>query len=272
MVFEDQTERVLQGGTPSINKILPKSGLPSTRSGRTEKVIGSILNLGSTKPTDMKLISTRGDNANHAFNALPGHPSQDKIRDPDSDAKIKRELIDPGKALASTKLPTDQAARMYDDQLRALLAGADADMRDILADAFKRRPIEPMTPGELKAKVETELAAYRAAEAQRRAKNWIAANRPSADAKLQKRVLDFFVAQVDKGTSGDIQAALMQALPVPEVVIADTNWGGPEGQTFFVAAPDPVTGDLVMWKKDAFTGRMTPAGQNWEDSNWYEVK
>lgn len=270
--FEDQTERVLQGGTPSINKILPKSGLPSTRSGRTEKVIGSILNLGSTKPTDMKLISTRGDNANHAFNALPGHPSQDKIRDPDSDAKIKRELIDPGKALASTKLPTDQAARMYDDQLRALLAGADADMRDILADAFKRRPIEPMTPGELKAKVETELAAYRAAEAQRRAKNWIAANRPSADAKLQKRVLDFFVAQVDKGTSGDIQAALMQALPVPEVVIADTNWGGPEGQTFFVAAPDPVTGDLVMWKKDAFTGRMTPAGQNWEDSNWYEVK
>ncbi|MEP2717914.1 hypothetical protein [Pseudophaeobacter sp.] len=270
--FEDQTERVLQGGEPSIDNMLGTTGLLTSRSGRTKDVVGSILGLGSTKPTDMKLISTRGDNANHAFNALPGHPSQDKIRDPNSDAKIEKELVQPGRALASTKLPADQAARLYDDQLRALLPSVSADMRDLIAEAFKRRPTEPMTPKNLKAKVQTELAAYKAVEAQRRADDWVAKNRPDADAAMKQRVLDHFTKAVDSDTSADIQASLMDALPVPEVVIADTNWGGPEGQIYFVAAPDPVTGDLVMWQKNVATGRMTLAGKNWEDSNWYEIK
>ena len=270
--FEDQTQRVLHGGTPSMENMLGKTGLLTSRSDRTKGVVGEILGLGASKPTDMTLVSTRGEKANHAFNALPGHPSQDKIRDPDSDAKIEKELIEPGRTLASTRLPTDQTARIYDDQLRALLPGASADMRDLISEAFKRRPTEPMTPRELKTKVETELETYKAAKAQRRADDWIAKNRPTANATQKRRVLDHFLKQVDSSTSEDIHAALMEALPVPEVVIADTNWGGPEGQVYFVAAPDPVSGELVMWRKDVVTGRMTLAGKNWEDCNWYEIK
>jgi hypothetical protein len=42
-------------------------------------------------------------------------------------------------------------------------------------------------------------------------------------------------------------------------------------QILFVVAPDPSTGDLKMWKKDKFSGKLTPLGKNWEDANWYKV-
>jgi hypothetical protein len=68
-----------------------------------------------------------------------------------------------------------------------------------------------------------------------------------------------------------VDTALVNSMDMPEIVVADSNWGGPEGQILFVVAPDPSTGDLKMWKKDKFSGKLTPLGKNWEDANWYKV-
>lgn len=154
----------------------------------------------------------------------------------------------------------------------------DAD-RDLLVKALKNAPAADMTPAEIKTKVATEMAAWRDVQAQRELDEWFAAD----NAKLKREgkperansekagYLDWFKNKVDGDIKGEIDAVLMQDLAMPEVVMADTNWGGPEGQVFFVAAPDPSTGDLKLWKKTMPGGKMQPAGDNWAQANWYEI-
>jgi len=75
-----------------------------------------------------------------------------------------------------------------------------------------------------------------------------------------------------KWISEEMQGELVAALPMPEIKIADTNWGDNESHTFFVMAPDPLTGELILWKKDEIKGTMVPAGDNWSDAKWDTLK
>ncbi|HPE24691.1 hypothetical protein [Albidovulum sp.] len=277
--FEWQTQQVLHGGKPGIYDMTPASDPPPSEAERTSAVIKGMMAKQGDMSGGMSLISTRGDNANHAFNALPTDPSFDKLRGGNIDDKIRDELVDPGKKIATTKLPRERAAKMYEDQIKTAMQGKpDAD-RDLLVKALKNAPAADMTPAEIKTKVATEMAAWRDVQAQRELDEWFAAD----NAKLKREgkperansekagYLDWFKNKVDGDIKGEIDAVLMQDLAMPEVVMADTNWGGPEGQVFFVAAPDPSTGDLKLWKKTMPGGKMQPAGDNWAQANWYEI-
>ncbi|MFT7060716.1 MAG: hypothetical protein ACJASV_003240 [Pseudorhodobacter sp.] len=95
---------------------------------------------------------------------------------------------------------------------------------------------------------------------------------PTATNADKASYLVFYQNQV----SGEIKAAsdtyLINKIDVPEVVIGDVNWGGPEGQSLFIVAPDPVTGDLVLWEKDKFSGKIKLLDKNWADGPWDTVK
>lgn len=278
--MERQTAMVLDGGTKTNDTVLASSS-SKTEAKRCEDVLGAILTLQKgSSGGDMMPLGTLGKNANHAFNTLPNDPSLDKIKDPDSARKIKENLVDPGKEMARRKLPAEQAAKMFEDQVRAAMEGKPDNERDLLTAALKKRPTTDMTPAELKAKVATELSAWRDAAAQRRLDEWFerenkkrqAAGTPLRAPSEKPGYLDWFKDNTEDSLKADLDAALLKEFPPPEVVIADTNWGGPEGQVFFVMAPDPGTGDLKIWKKTMPGGKMTPAGKNWADAKWDTVK
>jgi hypothetical protein len=67
-----------------------------------------------------------------------------------------------------------------------------------------------------------------------------------------------------------IDTFLLKELNYPEFVLADTNWGDARGHTLLVVAPDPSspTGELRLWKKDAFTGKMTREDDKWVNNDW----
>ncbi len=265
--MEYQTAAVLEGAPYTRADILgekPATGV--TRSARTSQIIQSVLGIPGTD--DLEPVGTGGENAAHAFNALPNHPSNAKLQGPDMAAKIQSELVAPGQAVAAAKLPADRAARMFDDQIKAMAAKADDIERPLLIAALANEPTTEMTPQEVNDKIQAEVVAYRDVVAQKRADAYVADKEPTADNPRKAVILNFYKSQVKNQVDQDIGSYLMERLPMPEVVIADSNWGGPEGQTLFVAAPDPRTGDLILWKKDEFSGEMTPLGQNWEDGTW----
>lgn len=279
--FEWQTLKTLNGGNPQITGIQGDNAAGKPEGERTVEVISAMLGAQATMGgRDMSMVSTRGTKANHAFNTLPNHPSLDKIKDPGSAQKIKDTLVDPGKAMALKKLPAEQAAKVFEDQIRAAMEGKPDGERDLLVAALKNRPTVEMTPAEIKAKIATELAAWRDVAAERRLdaalheanKEQVAKGLPPFGPDIKAANMQSFKDMVENEIKGEADVALMKELQPPEIVIADSNWGGPENQVFFVAAPNPVTGELTMWKKTMPGATMVPLGKNWADADWYKVQ
>ncbi|MFN4158316.1 MAG: hypothetical protein ACK4GO_07940 [Gemmobacter sp.] len=272
--MENAAKKVVKGGNPTIDTVLANVGTPPpSRSERTAGILGAVLGKHGEMPGDMHMLRTSGADAGHAFNALPKHPSMDKIRDPDSAAKIQRELIEPGRAIASAKMPGAQAARLYQDQVEAMMQGRNEVVRKALVGMMKKAPKADMTPAEIATRVMTDA---RAAISTARAQAFIASDEPRANTARKAVILKFYEDAFDKDESPSVEARmreqLMATLQPPMVVVADSNWGGPEQQDYFVAAPDPISGELVMWTRTEPGGRMAPLGKNWEDGPWGWIK
>src|SRR5690606_14647799 len=121
-------------GSPSTTKFLSKNSSGAPAGERNKQILKSLIQQHATMPGEFGLMGTTGDDANHAFNALPKHPSADKLKGGDLDEKIQRELIEPGQKIASTKLSKEQARALYEAQLTAELGkGSDAERDLILA-------------------------------------------------------------------------------------------------------------------------------------------
>lgn len=271
---EPAAKKVLDGGSPVKQDILANIGTPApTRSERTASVLTAVMGKHGTMVGDMALMGTSGTNAGHAFNALPNDPSMDKIRDPDSAGKIDRELVQPGIRIATTALPIEQCAKMYRDEVSRLLSVLPSDEQAVLVGLMRNVPTTALTPAEIAAKVKTEA---KAVLPQVRADRYVRDKEPAADGPRKAVILTFYENNFDTGTGASIENNLrekmMEALPVPQVTVADSNWGGSENQVYFVAAPDPLTGDLIMWKRTDPGGKMAPLGKNWEDGPWNWTK
>jgi hypothetical protein len=220
-------------------------------------------------------LGTTGTGANHAFNTLPGDPSLARIAPPDQAAKIDRELVQPGREIAARELPADQAAKIFETQITALANGWGKGERDVLVAALDRRPTAPMTMKDLDALIARETAAFRDANAAARTETWkktqAAAGKPPAQAEVDTYLADM-KKKVDDWLTEERGEALANAVPLPQVVIADTNWGDATKQLYFVIAPDPRTGELAMFEKDIFTGKLTPKGPNWTNAQFDTVR
>jgi len=269
--FEFDTGSVLFGGALNRQEVFGQNVGPpkESTSDRTVKVLKMMTDMQAPNAKGMKVVATSGDNANHAFNALPTNPKLADFSDPDADTKINDLLIQPGKDLAARKMPVEEARRMFEDHIRGMAAKAKGDAtKAALVEALKRAPTVEMTYAEMKAKLKAEGDAYITEAAKALSDAYIAEHEPTADNARKTVILNFF-----KGLGVDaLDGEIASSLPLPQIDLADTNWGDPTSQVYFVAAPNPVTGELVMWKKDKFKGTMTLAGSDWTDAKWQNVE
>jgi hypothetical protein len=276
--MEDQATKALIGGNPSRVDTLPKreDTDTDTRGERTRKILDGLLKNIGGKTDDLYPIGTAGDDANHAFNGLPNHPSFAKLKDPNSGDKIKAELLDPGKKIATDKMPAEQAAKLFDKQVGDIISEWGNPDDKALKEALKKRPTKEMTPKELSNHVKKSVEKLRKAEAKNRAEAYV--KKAIKDGMKYKGkpitkkdvgwIAKRFDKKLDAAAEAEFDKMLMKEFKPPEVVVADSNWGGPDNQILFVIAPDPKTGDLRMFEKDAFSGEMTPIKDNWVDATW----
>jgi hypothetical protein len=131
-----------------------------------------------------------------------------------------------------------------------------------------------MTPRQLDDAIETALDGYLDRVALEVANSWqarqVSAGVACDDAtRDQKR--DENRARYTRSLENMTRDQMVRQLAPPTVVVADTNWGDAESETTFVVAPDPRSGDLVLWKRYMPSGRMVPAGDDWADAQWMEI-
>jgi muramidase (phage lysozyme) len=271
-----EVEKVLNGGAPQeeATPMIPSGNDPNAPPGkRTRDLLDGVL---ATDPAAMTIVSTSGDEAHHAFNLLPSNPSLDRIRDPDSEAKIQAELLDPGAAIAKADMPVSKVQNLYQAEIRKLSSWAWKHPAEqaLLTQALARTPTSAMTPGELAKLIDTETTAFRQAVATRRADDWkaaeIDAGRTVSNADYASKKTEFEDEKARDISQGTAER-LANAFPLPEVLIADTNWGGADSHTFFVIAPDPRSGELQLWKKDEVTGALSAADE-YREASWTRMK
>ncbi len=228
---------------------IPLSDTREKQGPRTLAVLEGLFGTFGDDPNDMIVVRTTGI---HGFNALPNHPSLKPLLEGDGtmDEKLKAALVDPGTRIATTKMSVQQAQKHYDENAareRATIqrwhdkAAEDkkehyvTKLRDFNAKIARLRPAEGLTPKEL-----TDLVV-----------------------ELRK---DFFgkpeLSRAKAATS------MMQDLGCPEIFIADTNWGKSTHHTYIVAAPDPVSGQPILWKKVDPPGKLSELDPKWIDASW----
>ncbi|MCX7560259.1 hypothetical protein OS190_11825 [Sulfitobacter sp. F26204] len=273
--YGGDTTSVLRGGNHVDKKFLGKKRPPSTTTDaaleRSKVVLESLMGKINAMTGDMEMMRTAGDNAQHAFNAVPGHPSLDKIKGADTSAKIEAELLAPGRVISETKFPAAKAAKIFEKAINAISDKTESTQHDLLALALDKRPTEEMSPKELDAHIDRVSEDFKKAVAKEEADAWkakkIADGEVVSDADYnleESRLKKLQDMEVDSATAGVLAAEF----DLPEVVVADANWGDATSQIYFVFAPDPATGKLRMWEKNEFDGTMSPADTSWTNAKW----
>ena len=276
-----QTEaatKTLFGDTLAQKDILPEVGDPKpSEDDRTKQVLASFLKKFQGDPSEMVTIRTVGK---HGFNALPNDPSLAPLKgrdDTETAQKMQANLVDKAQAVKNTDLAADRAAWMFDEAIRKEAASEkDATLKDLIAtEAAKHRPAAPMRPAALTVAIKQALDAYHDKAADTRANAWKTTEQSAGRAvdatALAKRRTNI-KKELDDGTQLGAKNVLMKDMAVPEFVIADSNWGSALNHTFFVIAPDPTTGEVLLWTKAEPPGTMTPAGRDWVDKEWASIQ
>jgi hypothetical protein len=262
--LETTASKVLDGGEPFYDKFLKKrkpTDPPMSEGERNKVLLEGIITVQQGRGGDMVLMGTNGDSANHAFNTLPNDPSVADLQPPDIGDKIDAKLIEPGKKIATTKLPAEQTAAVFEETVRAVMESVHPDDRDIVMETLNALPSTALSPTEIK-------DAIIAAVTQKEIDDFLLYDEPGATPERIAEVRRDFTENNEDWIGEEIGLALTQQMRPPEVVVADTNWGDAESQVQFVLIPDATSGELVLFKKDTFTGKLTLAGENWTDAKW----
>jgi len=217
---------------------------------RTKEILSGMIGNFAPGQVDEIPVNTLGI---HAFSVTPGSDSmQEFLSGPGSTAqKVQDKLVTPGQDLANTDLTVEESQKFFDDLINPYVEELEAESKDKSAsrkdrrsakkrltnlkkDVAKYRPTELMTPADLN---------YAVAKAVERAYNW-----------------KFFQEK--------LQEKMVQEMSEPQIVLADTNWGDAESHTFFVVAPDPISGEPMMWEKTDPPGSMRKLGGDWLQTEW----
>lgn len=257
--FDEPITKLLKGTKQKATLTLAK-GDPSVSEGtRTKEVLNALLTGFSGDKDSMQALATSGQ---HAFNGLPQDPSLAKLLDGGPSklaANVQTHLVDKGAEIARTAVSADRAQAMYDKAVTKWVTyfAARQDVSALLArDIPLKRPTADMTPAQV---AQAVTDATEAAFALR------ATHEPD-DKQAGK------LASLKTSASNDAKAAMVQEVGAPEFVIADSNWGGAENHVFFVIAPDPTSGEPIMWEKTVPPGSLRPSGRKWADAQWLRVQ
>lgn len=237
---------------------------------QTAEVLKGFLNSigGSTK--EMETVRTVGM---HGFNALPTHPSLTPLKGRDAaetEQKVKANLIDKGKALKDTVIPKEKAQSLYDQQGAELLAAEkDDEIKRLLEPALAaNRVTGDSKPAAIDGALKAALSAANDRKAAKEADDWAGEQTAPVDPAKKAAKKAEFKADGEQALSDKLATRLLREMEGPQFVLADTNWGGPRDHTFFVVAPDPVSGEPVMWNKTVPPGTLTKVTRDWIDAQW----
>lgn len=252
-LFGETDENVAVASNYDIvgGKRVPKSNTRAKQGARTAQVLENLLGTFGDDPADMIAIKTQSI---HGFNALPNDPSMKVILEGEGTIadRLKSTLIDPGAKLATDDMPVEQAQKYFDDATAASRKYIEGWIRNsksanerqscekCLVDFDKavteKRPTEGKTPTEL------------------------------ADLIKDVRTAGKF-SKPDNNRDA-LAAAMIADLGAPEVMIADTNWGDSTYHVFIVAAPDPMSGEVILWQKVDPPGSRSALDPKWIDDRW----
>jgi len=273
-----EAAKTLFGGTGDTVGFLGEADAStSNASDRTKNVLTGMLTNFDGSAAEMATIRTVGM---HGFNALPQHPSLDKLKDggPAEFANnIQAELLDKGAALRDAELPLERVIYMFEQEMKSIGDGAKGEAKEALDAAITtHRPTVAMKPAELQAHIKVSTADYVAKKAKADADRWKSRETEKKGAapsdEAYQKELEKRTKRAGDGIESSAMNRLMTELGAPEFVIADTNWGSGQDRTLFVIAPDLETGLPQMYKKKAPPGSLTPVEKKWVDAQWASVE
>jgi hypothetical protein len=266
-----EATQTLHGATLTQQSMTAKAGNPKPEEGaRTKQVLQGLLDGMAGKAGEMVTIRTVGQ---HGFNALPNEPSLAALKGdtPEERAQnIEDKLIAPGAAIKDAKLATRRVVEMYTKIAKPMLdAEADPVIKALLQTGFDAQmPTADLSPAELDKAVRDAIGPANAKRAEAEAEAWkTAQTAPVTDEALAAKKEAFETAKNDRAASR-LATELIEACAPPEFVIADSNWGSGADHTFFVIAPDPATGEPLLWTKTIPPGTLRKAGRDWVDHEW----
>lgn len=272
-----EATQALHGDTLSQKEMTPEAGTPPPDEGtRTKDVLRGFMAGMAGKADQMVTIRTTGM---HGFNALPNHPSLDKLK---GDTQAKRDqamednLLKPGRDLRDTRIPKDKALQMFMAEMQPCLDGADTDeIEAAYKDGIRaHKPTSDLTPAELSAAIKAAGKEANRILGDADAAAWkqgkIDAGETVTDEDFAKKKAEQAAAH-ESALADRLTQRMMTDLGAPEFVIADTNWGSGEDHTFFVVSPDPNTGDPVLWQKTVPPGTLTKCTRDWIDAEWAKI-
>lgn len=285
---------------------------PPNEGARTKEVLTGLVDMVSGSTDKFITLTTDGIHSFNALPTSTGRPGEHTMQDlhgatPAATAtNIQTKVIDPGKTISDTSLSAERAAHLYDKKIEKMLANeADEAIRDELTKAAKtERPTTDLKPAEILAAVARASKEFDKKRARRAADEWKAEQKTPQEkadewklqqetdgatvttVDLENKVRDEQLAAVDefrkklakmvetfeKSTNDAMLSELANDLGSPQIMVADTNWGDERTHTFFIAMPDPTTGELRLWKKEEPGGELTPEGREWVDTRWDKMK
>ncbi len=279
----------LEGGDPKTKDILgenKKEGKPGHQSqgARTEKIVTALLKnfIGQSPDVDMVTISTGGI---HVFEGLPQHPSLEKLKEGgDLAAALEKHLLGPARKLAAKEIDAKTVGVLFDRQIDSygknwlhdnVYLEDDEKGAELLAEAQKNRPDEGMTPKKLKEIVDAALKPLIDYQTKFIADKWKADKIAKSEAVSDEDYAKKLKARQKSAESSKAKVfdnTLINTLDPPEFVVADSNWGGPNGHTYFVVIADPVSGQPKLFERVEPSGDLAAMDDEWADTSWKATK
>ncbi len=281
---------------------------PPNEGARTKEVLTALVDMVADRTDRFINIGTSGIHSFNALPTAKSRPGEYSMQDlrgsstNETAANIQTKVIDPGKKISDTALSVERATYLFDKMIGiALDYKVDEALRQELEEDTKTyRPTTDMNPRQILAAVTKVSDKLNKQYARGAADNWKADQKTPqektdawkrereksgatvSDAefadKLREEELattkayDKKLADKEKAflaeTNNDMLSELANDLGSPQVMVADTNWGDEEDHTFFVAMPDPTTGELRLWKRTDPGGDLKPLDRKWIDTEW----
>ncbi|MEY8831380.1 hypothetical protein AB9K34_23665 [Sedimentitalea sp. XS_ASV28] len=281
---------------------------PPNEGARTKEVLTALVDMVTGSTDRFINIGTSGIHSFNALPTAKSRPGEHSMQDlhgstPSRTARnIQRKVIDPGKKISDTALSVERAAHMFDKKINAMLANEtdDALRQELERDAEPHRPTADAKPEAILAAVTKATKEFDKKRARRTADKWKAeqetpqdrvdtwkreqektgvtvsdtelADKLRAEQLAARDAYDKKLADMEKAyarrTNNSLLSELANNLGSPQVMVADTNWGDERTHTFFVAMPDPTTGELRLWKRTEPGGDLAPLDRKWIDTEW----
>lgn len=196
--------------------------------------------------------------------------------DPDTVAEnVETRMLAPGRQVAATQMPVDRVVFLFDREMAALVGATEGDARGALKLAWAANtPTVAMTPREFAVHLAAATDQWADAEAQAGADRWngreTAAGRPPDTAALAAEKARRKTG-LERSPDGTLTDRLIADFELPHIVLADTNWGSPEGHVFFALAPDPLAGEPRLFRKIDPPGtlKLLDNDEHWFAAKWY---